>query len=90
MIWNKSRSISIENLMDTQKTKLQQARINRGISLRDLEEMTGISRATLSRIETGKQVPCREHARLLFDFYHGEILLSEIYDPKYYMEMWVR
>lgn len=67
--------------MEKRTTKLQQARKARGVSIRELEEQTGISRSILSRIETGKQVPCREHARALYRFYQGEILLSEIYDP---------
>lgn len=69
--------------MAQQLTKLQTARKARELTLRDLEEKTGISLAVLSRIETGKQVPSRDHARKLFEFYNGEILLSEIYDPLY-------
>ena len=71
---------------NSQDSKLQQARKARGLSLRDLEELTGINRSTLSKIETGSQVPSREHARILFNFYSGELLLSEIYDPKFFTE----
>lgn len=72
--------------MENIDTKLLTARKARNLTLRDLEKKTGISKAILSRIETGKQVPSRAHARILFDFYQGEILLSEIYDPKFFTE----
>ena len=67
--------------MPDNPTKLQAARASRGLSLRDLEAKTGISRSTLSRIEVGDQTPSQEHARILFSFYAGEIPLAEIYDP---------
>lgn len=37
--------------------KIWERRIKKGMSLRDLEKMTGISRATINRIENGKTSP---------------------------------
>ena len=53
----------------------------RKLRLQDVATATGILVATLSRIETAGQLPNRNDARALFDFYEGTLELGEIYDP---------
>ncbi len=64
-------------------SQLRKKRLDRDLTLRHVAHVTGIPRSVLQRIETGKQSPKREQARKLFDFYDGEIQLSDIYDPMY-------
>ena len=42
---------------NTVRILLWQVRANKGLTLRQLEELTGISRATLNNIENGKVSP---------------------------------
>lgn len=42
-------------------TLLRQIRVDASMSLTDVEDLTGISRGTLSQIETGRALPADRH-----------------------------
>lgn len=65
-------------------TLLIQTRKSRGLSLDKVATDVGTDPTNLSRVEKGQQVPKRELARALFDFYGGAVPLGAIYDPEYY------
>ena len=50
-------------------TRLLRLRNGRDISLRALEEMTGINKSTLHKWETDKATPTRDGLRILADLY---------------------
>ncbi len=58
-------------------------RTERGISLAGVAKAVGTDVANLYRIEQGAQVPKRELARALFQYYGGKVPLGAIYDPKH-------
>lgn len=51
--------------MSAPGTPARQIREARGLSLRQLEEQTGINRATWSQIETGRMLPEPQHVAAL-------------------------
>lgn len=62
---------------------LTQIRKSRGLSLDQVAGIVGTDPTNLSRVEKGAQVPKRELARALFEFYNGAVPLGTIYDPQY-------
>lgn len=68
-------------------TRLRKKRQDRGLSLRAVAQATGIPKSTLHRIEGGQQIADREHARILYRYYGGEIPLALIYDPLFEEEL---
>lgn len=60
---------------------LTQMRKSRGESLQTVGKACGIDGPNLHRIERGEQVPKRDTARALFDYYQGAVPLGAIYDP---------
>lgn len=63
---------------------LQQTRKSRGLSLDIVAREVGTDPTNLSRVEKGSQIPKRELARSLFEFYGGAVPLGAIYDPEFY------
>ncbi|WP_055068964.1 helix-turn-helix domain-containing protein [Clostridium massiliamazoniense] len=53
----------------TQAERLKELRQSRGLSLRDLEKKTGISKTSLSRLENGERSGTLEALSSLADFY---------------------
>ena len=51
------------------KEKIKQARIDTGYTQQQVEDITGIPRATISRLESGKRQPDLENLGKLIDFY---------------------
>ncbi len=64
-------------------TLLIQTRKGRGLSLDAVALEVGTDPTNLSRVERGDQIPKRELARALFEFYGGVVPLGAIYDPQY-------
>lgn len=62
---------------------MTQTRNSRGLSLEKVAAAVGTDQTNLSRVERGTQIPRRELARALFEFYGGVIPLAAIYDPEY-------
>lgn len=62
---------------------MTQTRKSRGLSLYDVGAAVGTDATNLSRVEKGAQIPKRELARALFEFYGGVVPLGAIYDPEY-------
>lgn len=62
---------------------LTQVRKKRGLSLDEVAAKVGTSEATLSRIERGVQVPRRDLARAIYEYFDGKVALGAIYDPEY-------
>lgn len=62
---------------------MTQTRNSRGLSLEKVAAAVGTDQTNLSRVERGAQIPRRELARALFEFYCGVIPLAAIYDPEY-------
>ena len=62
---------------------LTQIRKSRGLSLDQVAAIVATDPTNLSRVERGAQVPKRELARALFEFYEGAVPLGAIYDPQY-------
>lgn len=54
-----------QRVITTQTMSLRDLRRSREISLRELEQMTGINRAVWSQIERGHLLPQSRHLRLL-------------------------
>ena len=71
--------------MSDQAPDFQLARVRKkkGLSLDDVAAKVGTTGATLSRVERGVQVPKKDLARALFDFFNGKVPLGAIYDPEY-------
>jgi transcriptional regulator with XRE-family HTH domain len=69
--------------MKENPTLLTQTRKSRGLSLDQVAGCVGTDPTNLSRVERGTQVPKRELARALFEFYDGVVPLGAIYDPQY-------
>lgn len=67
-------------------TLLIQIRKSRGLSLDKVAKEVGTDPTNLSRVEKGQQVPKRELARALFDFYDQAVPLGAIYDPEHYAQ----
>lgn len=67
-------------------TLLTQTRKSRGLSLDQVAGEVRTDPTNLSRVEKGHQMPKRELARALFDFYGGAVPLGAIYDPEYYAQ----
>lgn len=65
---------------------LTQTRKSRGLSLDVVAKAVGTDPTNLSRVEKGTQVPKRDLARRLFEFYGGAVELGAIYDPQYHAE----
>lgn len=65
-------------------SQLTQIRKSRGLTLEKVASQVGTDPTNLSRVEKGEQVPKRELARALFDFYDGRIELGAIYDPEFH------
>jgi transcriptional regulator with XRE-family HTH domain len=63
---------------------MTQIRKSRGLSLAQVAEVVRTDIANLSRVEKGRQVPKRDLARALFDFYDGAVPLGAIYDPEHH------
>lgn len=63
---------------------MTQIRKSRNLSLEQVAEQVGTDQANLSRVEKGRQIPKRELARKLFEFYAGSVPLAAIYDPDFY------
>lgn len=66
---------------------LKQARLDKKLTLRQVESATGIPRSTIQRIETGARAPTRAHARTLYKYYNYQIDLADIYDPTFDVEV---
>ena len=64
-------------------TPLKTAREKRKLSVTDLCQKLGTHPQNYYRIERGEQVPKRELARAIYEFFGGSVSLSEIYDPEY-------
>lgn len=62
---------------------LTQTRKSRGLSLDTVAHAVGTDPTNLSRVEKGAQIPKRELARALFEYYDGVVPLGAIYDPEY-------
>lgn len=69
------------------KTRLQEVREQRRLSIRQVAAATGIGKSSVSNIERGDQLPCREHARALYRFFDYEVDLADIYDPLFDFEV---
>lgn len=63
---------------------LTQTRKSRGLSLAQVAAVVGTDPTNLLRVEKGAQVPKRELARRLFEFYGGAVELGAIYDPEFH------
>lgn len=68
------------------QTRLRAERLARGYRQKDVANVVGTNPANLLRIEQGQQVPKRELARALYEFYGGAIPIGAIYDPVYSRE----
>lgn len=62
---------------------LRTVREKRKLTLDDVARKVGCNAGNLSRIERGEQMPSRNLARELYDFFGGEVPLSAIYDPEH-------
>lgn len=65
---------------------MTQTRKSRGLSLEQVAAKVGTDQANLSRVEKGRQVPKRDLARRIFQFYGGSVPLAAIYDPEWFRE----
>lgn len=64
-------------------TPLKLAREKRKLSVTDLSAELGVHPQNFYRIERGEQVPKRELARAIYEFFDGELSYMEIVDPSY-------
>ena len=64
-------------------TPLKVAREKRKLSVTQLCIELGTHPQNYYRIERGEQIPKRELARAIYEFFGGSVSLSEIYDPEY-------
>lgn len=65
-------------------TLLIQTRKSRGLTIETVALEVGTDPTNLSRVEKGQQMPKRELARALFEFYDKAVPLGAIYDPEHY------
>lgn len=65
-------------------TLLTKTRKASGLSLAQVAKKVGTDQANLSRIEKGQQVPKRELARKLFEFFDRKVPLGAIYDAEHF------
>lgn len=63
---------------------LREARADSGMTANAAAAAAGCDRATLYRIEAGKNLPTRDLARSLFELYEGAVPLAAIYDPDFH------
>ena len=63
------------------KILIWQARSTKGISLRELASMTGISKSSLCNMENGKQIPNLKHIELIAKALN--MPMSSLYDSEY-------
>jgi putative transcriptional regulator len=68
----------------SRESLMTQMRKSRSLSLEQVAQAVQTDQANLSRVEKGRQVPKRELARRLYDFYGGTVPLAAIYDPEFY------
>ena len=68
-------------------SRLKEKRLCRGLSLRQVADVTGISKDALDRIEKGKQKASHEQGRTLYAFYDYELDLGDIHDPMFDFEV---
>jgi len=68
---------------NTIDTPLKIAREERKLSVTDLCVKLGTHPQNYYRIERGEQMPKRELARAIHEFFGGSVSLAEIYDPDY-------
>jgi len=64
-------------------TSLKAARESRNLSVLELAPKLGTHPQNYYRIERGEQLPKRELARKIHEFFEGEVTLGGIYDPEY-------
>lgn len=64
-------------------TPLKVAREDLKLSVTDLCAELGTHPQNYYRIERGEQIPKRDLARAIHEFFDGTVSLSEIYDPEY-------
>lgn len=64
-------------------TPLKVAREGRKLSVTDLCEKITCHPQNYYRIERGEQIPKRDLAREIYEFFGGSVSLAEIYDPEY-------
>lgn len=62
-------------------TKLKQARKQRQLTVAAVALAVGTDQGNLSRIENGKQMPGKELAQRLHEFYGGSVSLLDILMP---------
>ncbi len=60
------------------KTKLRALRVNRELTLAQVQAATGIDVGNLSRIERGAQEPKASQALLLIDFFAPDLALGDL------------
>ena len=68
-------------------TPLKRAREAAGISVIEFSQAIGTHPKNYYRIERGEQVPKRELARAIYEYFDGELSFVEIYDPEYATEV---
>lgn len=66
------------------ETLMTQMRKSRNLSLEEVASAVQTDQANLSRVEKGRQVPKRQLARRLFEYYGGRVPLAAIYDPEFF------
>lgn len=66
---------------------MTQTRKSRGLSLDVVAAAVGTDPTNLSRVEKGQQMPKRELARALFEYFGGSVPLANIYDPEFADEL---
>lgn len=62
---------------------MTQTRKSRGLSLDVVADAVGTDPTNLSRVEKGQQMPKRDLARALYNFYDAVVPLGSIYDPEF-------
>jgi len=67
-------------------TKLKAVRKARKLSVRQVARDVDTHPQNYNRIERGEQVPKRDLARRIFEYYQGEVTLGEVYDPEYALD----
>jgi transcriptional regulator with XRE-family HTH domain len=68
----------------SRESLMTQIRKSRNLSLEQVAVSVQTDQANLSRVEKGAQLPKRDLARRLFEFYGGSVPLAAIYDPEFY------
>ncbi len=65
---------------------MAQVRRSRGLGLAEVAVKVGTDPSNLAKVERGLQIPKRQLARSLFEYYGGTVPLAAIYDPVYVAE----